>query len=70
MPHLLRYQGIAVDYYGFTLDALSERSVDPVAGEAGASSTFAQLRYNFAMRRDILIIRIIFQITYCFFKLL
>ncbi|MBW2366131.1 MAG: hypothetical protein JRF25_14105 [Deltaproteobacteria bacterium] len=34
MPHLLRYQGIAVDYYGFTLDALSERSVDPVAGEA------------------------------------
>jgi len=22
MPHFLRYQGIAVDYYGFTLDAL------------------------------------------------
>jgi hypothetical protein len=22
MPHLLRYQGLAVDYYGFTLDAL------------------------------------------------
>ncbi|MBW1849811.1 MAG: hypothetical protein JRJ27_22440 [Deltaproteobacteria bacterium] len=46
MSHLLRYQGIAVDYYGFTLDALSERSADPVAGEAGASSTFAQLRYE------------------------
>ncbi|MBW1643459.1 MAG: hypothetical protein JRJ76_11525 [Deltaproteobacteria bacterium] len=46
MSHLLRYQGIAVDYYGFTLDALSERSVDPVAREAGASSTFAQLRYE------------------------
>jgi len=45
IPHLLRYQWIAVDYYGFTLDSLSERSVDPVAGEAGAFSTFAQLRY-------------------------
>jgi len=44
MPHLLRYQGIAIDYYGFTLDALLERSVDPAAGEAGAFSTFAQLR--------------------------
>jgi len=44
IPHLLRYQGFAVDYYGFTLYALSERSVDPVAGEAGAPSTFAQLR--------------------------
>ncbi len=22
IPHLLRYQGFAVDYYGFTLDAL------------------------------------------------
>jgi len=44
IPHLLRYQGFAVDYYGFTLDALSERSVDPAAGEAGAPSTFAQLR--------------------------
>jgi len=22
MPHLLRYQGIAVDYYSFTLDVL------------------------------------------------
>jgi len=44
MPHLLRYQGFAVDYYGFTLNALSERNVDPVAGKAGAPSTFAQFR--------------------------
>jgi len=50
MPRLLRYQGIAVDYYGFTLDALSERSEDPVAGKAGASSTFAQLRYYLTNR--------------------
>jgi len=46
LPHLLRYQRSAVDYYGFTLDALSERSVDPVAGETGAPSNFAQLRYG------------------------
>jgi len=46
IPHLLRYQGFALDFYGFTLDALSEQSVDPVAKEAGAPSTFAQLRYE------------------------
>jgi len=32
-PHLLRYQGLAVDDYGFTLDV----------SNLGASSTFAQL---------------------------
>jgi len=51
IPHLLRYQGFAVDYYGFTLDALSERSVDPVAGEAGVPSTFAQLRCKFRLKK-------------------
>jgi hypothetical protein len=34
IPHLLRCQGFAVVYYGFTLGRL----------ESGASSTFAKLR--------------------------
>ncbi len=40
-PHLLRCQGLAVVYYGFTLGRLGP----------GASSTFAQLRYNQAVRQ-------------------
>jgi hypothetical protein len=36
IPHLLRCQGFAVVYYGFTLGRLGP----------GASSTFAQLRYT------------------------
>jgi hypothetical protein len=35
-PHLLRCQGFAVVYYGFTLGRLG----------SGVSSTFAQLRYK------------------------
>jgi hypothetical protein len=40
IPHLLRCQGFAVVYYGFTLGRLGP----------GASSTFAQLRYNSAVK--------------------
>ncbi len=36
IPHLLRCQGLAVNYYGFALGRL----------EYGAPSTFAQLGYN------------------------
>ena len=36
IPHLLRCQGFAVAYYGFTLGRL----------RSGASSTFAQLRFH------------------------
>jgi hypothetical protein len=55
-PHLLRCQGLAVDDYSLTsaelsrgppLDALTERSGDPASGEAGATSTFAQLGFSF-----------------------
>ena len=46
IPHLLRYQGFEVYEYDFTLDALLQRSGNPVAGEYGASSTFAQLGYQ------------------------
>ncbi len=41
--HLPRCQGLAVAYYNFTLGRLSKI---PLAGEAGAPSTFAQLGYN------------------------
>ena len=39
-PHLLRCQGLAVGDYSFALGRLSKI---PLAGEAGAPSTFAQL---------------------------
>jgi hypothetical protein len=36
IPHILRYQGLAVEYYGFALGCLGSE----------ASSTFAQLGLN------------------------
>ncbi len=51
-PHLLRCQGLAVDDYSLTsaelsrcppLDAFRSETKIPLAGEAGAPSTFAQL---------------------------
>jgi hypothetical protein len=48
-PHLLRCQGLAVDNYSFALGRLTERSGDPASGEAGATSTFAQLGSNHAL---------------------
>ena len=48
IPHVLRYQGFEVYEYGSTLDALLQRSGNPVAGEPGAFSTFAQLGLYFA----------------------
>jgi hypothetical protein len=43
-PHLLRYQGLAVDDYSVALGRLTERSGDPASGEAAATSTIAQSR--------------------------
>jgi len=45
IPHLLRYQGFAVDYYGFTLDALS----DDTSAEWGKKTAESLNRYNAAM---------------------
>jgi len=46
MPHILCYQGFAVDDYGLTLDAFRSETKIQLSGESGASSTFAQLRYE------------------------
>ena len=50
-PYLLRYQGLAVDDYGFALDA---SNLGILAG-GGQASTFATLRFTFLFRLIFLI---------------
>jgi len=44
IPHLLCYQRLAVDDYGFALDAARSKTEIPLSGGYRASSAFAQLR--------------------------